>query len=322
MRQRGRLTGVRRTGCALCGLLASAALAAPASTASAEGDRAPHYQPSAPRDLELNSNSGARAGDYTTDGIPDILARNAESGDLRVYPHSGTFDGTRTFTRPVTVQEKLAGPRWVGQADLTKDGLADVLTVDGAGTMRARAHTGTWDGPNTFGEPVVLGGGWQHADLITTADLNGDGFEDVVSHRKGTEKTFVHENTGGISGDQTFKAPEVLATGPSDDKQLAVADVTADDVPDLIAKRPNGELEIFSFVDGGKTFTIGYGWDIIGTIVVADVNSDGKPDLLGVRDGKVFAYPHTGRFDPNKPAATYGKPVEVVADWTANDVIS
>ncbi|MQA08030.1 MAG: hypothetical protein GEU98_05640 [Pseudonocardiaceae bacterium] len=320
----------RRCGGLLGGLatvVASVALVPTSSAAPAAGhstERAAHYTPSAAAGERAAANGGGRTGDFTKNAIPDVLTRGAATGALKVYPHTGTFDGTNTYDPATTIGENWGDARWIGQGDLNKDKLADVLTVDDGGTLRVHPHTGTWDGKNTLGDPVVLGHGWDTTDLITTGDLNGDGFDDMVAHRTGTKNTFVYENTGGVNGTNTFKKPVLLATGPSDDEQLAIADITADQVPDVVAKRPNGELEVFSFTDGeqGKSFTIGYGWDTVDTIAITDINDDGKPDILGARNGALFAYPHSGGFDPNKPAATLREPVEVISDWTGNDVLS
>ncbi|TCP57069.1 VCBS repeat protein [Tamaricihabitans halophyticus] len=294
--------------------------AEPGTTSSAE--RVAHYQPS-PRAEAKAAPSGGRGGDFTGDQITDMLTRN-DAGALRVYPHSGTFDGKQTYRDPATIANGWGTQRWVGQGDLNADGFADALAVDQEGTLRWYPHTGEFAGQDTLGEPEVLGHGWNTTDLITTADLNGDGYDDMVAHRKGTGDTYVYEHTRELNGTATFKEPVLLISGPEDDVQQIVADLTGDGVLDVLAKRPNGELELFSFTHGeqGKTFTIGYGWDLLDAISVSDVTNDGNPDILGSRDGKLYVYPHSGSFDAANPAATLGKPVEVRAEWQGGELLN
>lgn len=99
-----------------------------------------------------SASSGARSGDFTGDGLPDILARQADNGTLKVYPHANDFDGgLGTFEPAVNINYGWSGFRWIGAGRISDDKLADVVSIDGDGTMRVYPHTGTFDGLNTLG---------------------------------------------------------------------------------------------------------------------------------------------------------------------------
>ncbi|WP_285564966.1 VCBS repeat-containing protein [Streptomyces sp. RTGN2] len=102
----------------------------------------------------------AGAGDFTGDGLTDLLARTSD-GALRMY--RGTGDKYRPFQSPFTVgrgwntYQKLAAP-----GDLTGDGKADLVGVDRNGSLYLYVSNGS----GQFAVPVRLGGGWNTYGIL------------------------------------------------------------------------------------------------------------------------------------------------------------
>ena len=311
---------------------AAPAHAAPAhaARAAAVADRAGHLTPAA-RVSTRSSSGGARSGDFTGDGVSDILARDARNGQLKVYPHGGSYSGTATFRPAVTVNFGWGGIRWIGQGDINGDHFADVVYVDAGGNMRVAAHSGAFSGTGTLRAGVFIGSGWTINDLIFTYDFDGDGLDDVLARRAGTGDTYVYFNNGGLNGTATLQGPQLLLSGPAGlDVDQSMGDFTNDGSPDLLFVQNDGVMGIFDFMansEAGETYALGYGWQTINAITLSDVNLDGRPDVLGRRasDSALMSYTHSGTWAPaadRTAFSTLRAPILLGTGWNINNVIA
>jgi len=305
--------------------LAPAAGAAPAAApAGTVADREGHLVP-ASGGVGTKSGSGSRSGDFTTDFVHDILARDAGSGQLKVYPHSGSYSGTATFQPGVTINYGWGGMRWIGQGDLTADGRSDVAYIDAGGVMRLAAHSGVWSGTSTLLSGDVIGTGWHINDMVFTDDWDLDGRDDILARRAGTGDVYLYRNSG-LGGLSTFEAPLLAVSGPADDVALTMGDFTLDGTTDLLFVQSNGVMGVYDFLTG-ETWAVGYGWETINAITLADVNVDGAIDVLGRRrsDNALVAYTNAG-WSPDTTTGTafytLNAPVVIGYNWHINNVIT
>lgn len=308
---------------------AAAGLSAPASAAPATatpGDVADRELLVEPASGQRASGGGGRSGDFTGDGIPDILARNWNDS-LQVYPNGGTFDGTATYPEAVYINAGWGGFSWIGAADLSGDGNADVVGIDDTGAMVVAEHSGTFSGLRTLENGLTLINlGWQINDLVYVFDYNGDGFDDLLARRAGTGVTYVYYNNGGITGLSTFAAPIAAFGGGNEDVFQGIGDVTLDGVPDLIYVYANGVMGAMSLGGDGDGALIGTGWQTVDRIVLTDLDGSGNTDILGRRtvDSTLQAYAHSGQWINTAGTAygTYRAPVLVGTNWWINDIIA
>src|SRR5947208_1843240 len=116
------MQNVRALTAALTVAAAAATMVAlgPAATAAPSGPKphiTKHYAHATPAGrggfTAQSASSGAGSGDFTGDGAKDILARYAATGELKVYPHSGTFNGLATYTPASTINFGWNGLRWI-----------------------------------------------------------------------------------------------------------------------------------------------------------------------------------------------------------------
>lgn len=303
--------------------VASAEPHAPTKGATA---RAAHYVPAhgtAGSMRTMSASSGGRSGDWTGDGIPDMLVRDRDTGQLMVIPHAGTFDGHNTYGEPVVINNGWGNARWVGQADLGGDGLADALALLPNGELWVYPHSGTFDGLNTLSLPTLIGYNFDVHDLLFTGDVNGDGFDDLLARRAGTGNTFFYPNNGGVNGRQTFAAADLLAAGGQEDQEQNFADVTLDGIPDLVYVSPKGTLGAFDLANN-ESFDISDGWQTRTALTLTEINGDGHVDFLGRRasDDGLEVFVHSAAFDPANPGATLGAPIDVGVEAGNYDVIS
>jgi hypothetical protein len=150
-----------------------------------------------------------------------------------------------------------------------------------------------------FAPAVAYDSGGYTAWSVAVADVNGDGKPDLLV----ANSCLVNDcSRGAVSvllgnGDGTFRVPVSYGSGGWAPRSIAVADVNGDGKPDLVvancgrigistcpsASVGNGVLGIF-LGNGDGTFQAVATYDSGGvgaqSVAIADVNGDGKPDLL------------------------------------------
>lgn len=184
----------------------------------------------------------------------------------------------------------------VAVADLNGDGKPDAVVVDECVTSTGCPNNGEigvllGNADGTFGTAVIYSAGDFGALAVGVAvgDLNRDGHPDVV----------VANSDGTISvllgnGDGTLQQAVIYNGGGQDAQGVAVADVNGDGFPDVIVARCafNGPFGCGD-VEGGVGVLLGNGDGTFQTamsfpsgavgakaVASADVNGDGKPDLV------------------------------------------
>ncbi|MFF7815938.1 FG-GAP repeat domain-containing protein [Streptomyces sp. NPDC007945] len=148
-------------------------------------------------------------GDVNGDGHPDVIARQASTGNMFFY--AGT---SAAYLKP----RVGIGADWklyttiVGVGDMNKDGRADLVAVDRAGTLWR--YDGTTSGRLTARVP--LGGGWGvYSAMAGVGDVDGDRRGDLVA-RSTDGKLWRYSSDGrgkwggrvliGTGGWNTFKS--------------------------------------------------------------------------------------------------------------------
>lgn len=219
--------------------------------------------------------------DVDGDGKPDlVVANHCDSGSCQ----NGTVgvllgNGDGTFQPAVAYGSGGVSAESVAVADVNRDGKPDLLV---ANDSAIGVLLGNGDG--TFRPAVTYGPG---GVSVAVADVNGDGNPDLL----------VADYTQGVyvllsNSDGTFQAAVTYRSGGGSALSVAVADVNGDGKPDLLVAN-----DCFSFGNcasggtvgvllgnGDGTFrpvvAYGSGGSRAWSVAVADVNGDGKPDLL------------------------------------------
>ena len=213
-------------------------------------------------------------------GTPDYLAKDPSTGNIDVMLGNG--DGTFQGTHLVPAGQ---GATALVTTDLNGDGKPDVV-VAAKGSQDLHVFLGQGGGefqalaPYSFnftnsGGPVY----------VVSADFNKDEKMDVATVAE-------YAQTVAISlgnGDGTFQSPTMLAAGTTP-VAAAAGDLNGDGKPDLVVA-DNGSQDVGSTDSGAvlvylstgsgfqpvKRFTAG---SHPSSVVIQDVNLDGKPDLI------------------------------------------
>jgi len=248
-------------------------------TAAALGDR-PAAQSSSQPAVSVRRmtslNASVWPGDFNGDGITDLAATapfNPDGAPRRVLISLGNGDGTfRTPTATSFLGEVLA------VADVDKDGKRDLVIVQDP-RFDEDVFIAFGNGDGTFTRTARVNS-FDYAAFALVDDLDGDGLNDIVVG------DMLFDNTGVVQiypghADGTYPDFITLTTGafPADG---FIADLNADGRKDLVVANHDGHSLSVFLNQGAFMFTPS---DIpfdrqVNDVVAADVNHDGKMDLL------------------------------------------
>jgi subtilisin family serine protease len=191
-----------------------------------------------------------RVGEVTGDGRPDVVT--VEEGEIVVTP--GTADGS--FGPPAAYPTGL-GWLFAGLdvADVTGDGRGDVIISHRRNSPDASivVYPQLSDGTIGAGERIAT---LDIPEPVQAADVNGDGRSDVVTLHGGWQAAGVllQRPDGGLGPEERTELPYASNYGA---QSLAVGDVDADGLPDVLAADYNHGLVVLyqrptSFPPGEK----------------------------------------------------------------------
>jgi hypothetical protein len=284
--------------------------------------------------------SSVAVADVNGDGKPDLIITNSYACSPP-FCLTGTVDvlmgnGDGTFQTAVSYGAGGSETMSVAVGDVNGDGKLDLvvanhcLSVDDCPTGTVGVLLGNGDG--TFQPVVTYGPGAYGPFSVAVADVNGDGKPDLLV----ANMLCVSVGTGCVgvllgNGDGTFQPAIVYGSGPEYGHSLAVADVNADGKLDLLVGSTCMSSDICTDLagvllgNGDGTFqtvvTYNSGDGYQSSVGVADVNGDGRPDLLVANldssTAGVLLGNGDGTFQPvvtyNSGGATFAYPQSVAA---------
>ncbi|TLU83214.1 MAG: hypothetical protein FDX30_09175 [Chlorobium sp.] len=193
----------------------------------------------------------------------EISAADIEAGKLRYTPLvNENGDGYATIGYKVSDGSDYSSSAYT-------------LTIDVAAVNDAPVMTRTLD--LSFAPKVDYGAGIK-PESVCAADLNGDGYDDVITMNNISNSITVLIN----NGNGTLNATDEYSTG-SAPRSLSIADVNGDGFTDLITANCRSDSVSVLLNKGDGTFypRVDYytgEWPI--SVTNADINGDGKIDLI------------------------------------------
>jgi hypothetical protein len=220
--------------------------------------------------------------DLNGDGLPDVVSASFDDGSLAVFFNDKNSPGT--LNTPLVLSSPGASQVAIG--DMNHDGLPDLVSADYGVSLFVQTS------PGTFAAPISLYSGG--ANWVAVGDLNGDGAADVALTDDVGVKVLLH--TGAASA-TTYAAPVNVFTQTTNANVvganvIAIADVNGDGANDLVITDPGPTGGMAPTVNillqnpaSPGTFLAPVSYpiatlDLSQSIVVKDVDGDGRPDIV------------------------------------------
>lgn len=227
--------------------------------------------------------SSVAVADLNRDGRQDIV-----TGDGLDQMVSVLFgDGKGGFSAPARFPAAAFAGRVV-VADATGDGHPDILSAG----LDAGVSLIAGNGRGKFAAPVLLSAGSEVSVLaLAVADVTGDRRADLLTaNQAGGDADFATPGSVSVlAGDGAggFAAAQSLSVGKQTlgrAESVAVADVTGDGHPDIVAGRPVDRILTLLAGDGAGGFADPVDVPGMGEspdpVAIADVNGDRRPDVV------------------------------------------
>jgi hypothetical protein len=259
--------------------------------AMAIGQTAPIFRPAQVYSVAGGNESSITAAYLNNDKKLDLLVAIRGSGlPGAVQVLLGNGDGTFRIGRSFRT---LSDPNWVVAADVNDDGIADAIVATSKGvSVLLGTGSGTFRAAKQY--TIASEGGVRS---VAVADVNRDGKADLVVSFDCTLTT-PHCREGAAAGvllgngDGTFGAVQAYPSGGTSPVSVAVADLNRDGILDLVVDIANTERNRGAFGvllgKGDGTFQAAQTYDVGGvsggSIIVADVNGDGIPDVIAANN--------------------------------------
>lgn len=229
--------------------------------------------------------------DFNMDGKPDIAAGDQDSAVCIFINNTITGDTTAAFSTNYDFDGGLA-VFFAATADFNGDGKPDIVSVDGNDTACVFINT---TAPGASVPSFTTRTDFQtldQSDGVSTGDLNLDGKPDFAVANFDTMSVFLNTTTLG-SSTPGFSSRFDFPVEDGSPAAVIIADMNCDGKPDVITSNiQNNTLSVFiNTTSPGSPVPVFLSRKDFSTLLVpqnlaiADVNGDGKPDMLAANAG-------------------------------------
>ncbi len=204
-----------------------------------------------------------------------LIAATAAGGEMPFSSAQGLWHG-------------IDGPSSVDAADLNRDGYVDVAVT----TIEADDVSIRFGGPSPW--VVILETDFEQGCYVKTADVNGDGWVDVVASNRGDASLQVcwWQNPGDAGGTWPRRT---VATGEdfTQSRSVEVGDLDGDGDADIVVAGIATTMSYITWYENADgDGTAWNSWDVTRwyvtffegphDTVIVDINRDGRPDVAAV----------------------------------------
>lgn len=299
-----------------------------------KNDGTGHFQTQQAISTDANLAISVYAADLDGDGDMDVLSASFADNKIAWYENT---DGQGSFSAERTISLNAGGAKMVFAADVDGDGDIDVLSA--SKNDNKIAWYKNLDGLGNFGSEEIITTNAIGALAVHTADIDGDGDQDVLSASYIDDKIAWYENTDGLG---SFSAQQIISTDFLAPISVFAADFDMDGDMDIVCASADdvdfigvfNKTVWFENTDGQGGFVSHLIDDSVDNIPLHqvsanDLDGDGDLDVLSTGIDKVRWYENTdgmGNFgsqqiiNPDIETAVWGLATDIDGDGD-NDVV-
>ena len=227
--------------------------------------------------------NGIAVSDVDGDGKADIAA-NSYQNSFSVLFRNTSEPGAVSFSQKITYS--TPGGRNMLLTDIDGDNLPDLVVPDAVSNTFVVLKNNCTKGNILFSAAHYFPG--YSGSYITSGDIDGDGKTDVIYADRVGSRAVVLLNTSA-AGNISFATPVTMSAsdGPSG---IGVSDLDGDGQLDIAAGLSNFRMAVYknTSLTGALSFipkvTFGAVNNNPGMLVIADLNNDGKNDVITVAE--------------------------------------
>ncbi len=224
-------------------------------------------------------------GDMSGDGDTDILCTSLFEGNVECYEsHRLGYPAFGIFG----LYSGASMPQQVCAADMEDDGDLDVVVTSWADDKIAWTEIKGASSIHFSVQQHIVSTGVQDGPTgVCAADLTGDGRAEVVACSSEDDKVVWYKNNGASPPSFT---PYTITSSLDYPLSVCCADLDGDGDKDIVSAGKNEDTIVWFRNGGGTTpswtaYDISYAADEPRHLAVADMNGDGKPDVLSASSG-------------------------------------
>ncbi len=269
------------------------------------------------------------AADVNGDGKPDLIVANALRNTVSVLLNTTARGAAKPSFSPPQTFTVGSVPYSVTAADINGNGKPDLIVANALDNTVSVLLNSTAPGaiaPSFSPQQTFATGSVPYS--VTTADIDGNGKLDLIVTNNDAGVSVLINTTAPGATTPSFATRQTFATG-SFAFSATVADVNGNNKPDLIVANYNSNtvsVLLNTTVRGAttpsfatqQTFTA---FSDPTSVTAADVNGDGKPDLIVANEAGAVSVllnttapgAATPSFGPQQDFAAGGGPISVTA---------
>lgn len=248
----------------------------------------------------LNTIYRITSADFNGDGKPDLAIGNNAAGVNVLFNTTTTGAATPTFSAAVNFATGN-GSYGITTADINGDGKIDIINACFSANKVFVLLNTTATGGSTPSFAAGVSFTTSTAPLdVRCGDINLDGKPDIVTpNQTGTVSIFLNTTVTGAATPTFSAKTDITTTGSA--YALALADINLDGKADIIAGNYNSNkisINLNTTSAGASTPTFSTFTEFttlsgVNFICTADINYDGKPDIIGGGGTSVFVFMDT-----------------------------
>jgi uncharacterized repeat protein (TIGR01451 family) len=229
--------------------------------------------------------------DIDGDNLIDIVVASNNNNEIVWYKN---INGVGAFSSANTITDNALSARSVYASDIDNDGDMDILSA--ISFQDKIAWYENLDGLGNFSNEKIITLTANSAYSVYSADIDGDGDEDVLSASDIDDKIAWYENLDGLGN---FGAEQIISTDADGARAVTAGDLDNDGDMDVIsASEGDGKIAWYENQNGLGGFSsqkiISLDVEFAKSVFTIDIDNDGDMDVISSGSDKIIIHENLG----------------------------